>query len=197
LTNSSSQDPVTQLLLDLNHDAADSDTQQRLWDAVYLELRRIADRLMRSESTGHTLQPTALVHEAYVKLIDQKRAQWHDRAQFYAVAARIMRRILVDHAREKAALKRGGDHHRITLSDELFGSLNPMDPILETITLDRALDRLAKLSARMARVVELRVFGGLTMLEIAHVLGVSKRTADNDWVAARQWLTLEFAREGS
>jgi RNA polymerase sigma factor (TIGR02999 family) len=183
------RDHVTQLLLDLNL-VDDAEARQKLWDAVHDELRLIARRLMRSESQNHTLQATALVHEAFLKLVNQDRASWQNRAQFYAIAARVMRRILVDHARAKAAGKRGGGWQQVTLSTDLHGEITP---VLEIIALDRALEKLATLDERMSRVVELRIFSGLAMRDVAHVLSVSKRTADRDWLAARQWLTRELA----
>ncbi len=182
---------VTEILLRLNADDTDrADLNEHLYAAVYDELRRLAGRLMRAERAGHTLEPTALVHEAYIRLVDQTRVEWENRAHFFAIAARVMRRILIDHARRKARLKRGGGEQRVTW-DEALGITR--DPSYEVIALDSALTRLSKLDRRMERVVELRIFGGMTLKEIAHALGVSKRTIDDDWMVAKQWLTHELA----
>jgi RNA polymerase sigma factor (TIGR02999 family) len=164
----------------------------RLWDAVYPDMRAIAGRLMERERAPHTLDPTAVVHEAYLRLVDQTRVNWQNRAHFFAVGARIMRRILVDYARRRSRARRGGGAPHTTL-------LDAADPrsglILETMVLDQVLSRLKSLNSRMMRVVELRVFGGMTMDEIAMVLGVSKRTVDGDWKAARLWLNQAMAKE--
>lgn len=182
---------VTQILLELNRaDRDSSDASARLYEVVYDEMRRIAGRLMRGESPGHTLQPTALVHEAYIRLVDQTQVEWQDRAHFYAVAARIMRRILVDHARRRARLKRGGGAERVTWDEALVPGKEPEH---ETLALDQALTRLSELDPRMERVVELRIFGGMTVREIAHILGISTRTVDGDWMVAKQWLARELA----
>ncbi len=183
---------VTRILLELGRAGPDDPAvAAHLYEVVYEEMRRIAGRMMRGERPGHTLQPTALVHEVYIRLVDQTRVEWQNRAHFYAVAARIMRRILVDHARRRARLKRGGGEERVTW-DEALGL--GRDPSHETLALDRALTRLSELDPRMERVVELRVFGSLTVREVAHALGVSMRTVDNDWLVAKQWLTRELAR---
>jgi len=182
---------VTQILIELNRAGpGDPAVSARLYEVVYDEMRRIAGRLMRGERPGHTLQPTALVHEAYIRLVDQTRVEWQDRVHFYAVAARIMRRILVDHARRRARLKRGGAKERVTW-DEALGLGH--DPSHETLALDDALTRLSKLDPRMERIVELRVFAGMTVRETAHALGVSDRTVNSDWMVAKQWLTYELA----
>ncbi len=182
---------VTEILLELNAEGADqSQWSDQLYEVVYDELRHLAARLMRSERADHTLQPTALVHEAYMRLVDQTRVEWKGRAHFFAIAARIMRRILIDHARKKARLKRGGGEQRVTW-DEALGI--KQDPSYEIVALDSALTRLSKLDERMEKVVELRVFAGLTIKEIAYALGVSKRTIDDDWMVAKQWLTHELA----
>jgi len=185
------QHEITQFLLQLEAPGIDrTQVNERLYEAVYEELHRIADRLMHTEKIGHTLQPTALVHEAYIRLVDQTRVEWKGRAHFFAIAARIMRRILVDHARRKARRKRGGGEQRVTW-DENLGVCR--DPSFETIALDAALTRLSRLDQRMEQTVELRVFAGMTLKEIAQVLGVSRRTVDDDWNAAKQWLTHELA----
>ena len=143
---------------------------------------------MRRERPGHTLQPTALVAEAFLRLVDETQVQWQDRAHFLGIAARVMRQILVDHARRRAAVKRGHELRRVTFDENLGHGSNQS---FELLALHEALDRLAALDPRGARVVELRVFGGLTIDEIARLLDVSKRTVDNDWVVARMWLARE------
>jgi RNA polymerase sigma-70 factor, ECF subfamily len=153
---------------------------------VYDQLHEIAERKMRSERGDHTLQPTALVHEAFLRLVDQNRVHWQGRAHFCAVAANMMRRILVDHARRRASQKRGAAAAKVPLDDApgLSGGQNPLD----IVALDDLLDQLAQLNERHARVVELRFFTGLDVNETAHVLGVSPATVKNDWRAARAWL---------
>ena len=162
----------------------------QLLPLVYAELRRVAARQLRSERADHTLQPTALVHEAYHRLVDQRRVDWRNRAHFFGVAAQVMRRILVDHARRHGATKRG-DGVRCVSIDEATDVAAPDEmPIL---ALDHALDRLEKVDAALTRIVELRAFGGLTIEEAAHVLGVSPSTAKRDWRTAKAWLTRELA----
>jgi RNA polymerase sigma factor (TIGR02999 family) len=160
-----------------------------LLPVVYAELRRIAARQLGRERIGHTLQPTALVHEAYLRLVDQRRVDWQNRAHFFGVAAQIMRRILVDHARRHTAGKRGDRAQRISIDDapEL-----PAPAEMPVVSLDQALDRLEKIDADLARIVELRAFGGLTIDEAAHVLNVSPSTAKRDWRTARAWLNREL-----
>lgn len=153
--------------------------------AVYGELRRIADRYLRQEDPGHTLQPTALVHEAYLRLIDQTQVDWQNRAQFFGVAAQMMRRILVDHARSKHRDKRGGDAAKLPL-DEAVNWLQ--ERAANLLALDEALQSLAALDPRKSRVVELRFFGGLSVAETAEVLGVSPQTVLRDWKLAKAWL---------
>ena len=166
-----------------------ADRSDRLYAAVYRELHRIAVGLMRRERGDHTLQPTALVHEAYMKLVDAPDAAWQGRSHFYGIAARAMRQVLVDHARRHGAGKRGGDAERVTLATNL-GAVDGAD--LEILALHDALEELARTDARMARVVELRVFGGLTAPEAAAVLDVSLRTVDEDWRMAKMWLAREL-----
>src|SRR5262245_54431418 len=139
---------------------------------------------MRQESANHTFQPTALVHEAFVRLIGQREVQWRDRAQFFALASKMMRRILVDHARAKDADKRGGDHHRLSLAD--VDHLAPQ-PDLDLVALDDAMERLAAISELQARIVEMRFFGGLTVEETAEVVGIGKRSVDREWACAKAW----------
>lgn len=185
------QRDITEILQNLRHlEGEGTKVGDDLYDVVYHELRRIAGRLMRGERAEHTFQPTDLVHEAYLKLIDQTRVTWQDRAHFFAIAARIMRRILVDHARRKARLKHGGGAQRVTWTESI-GVQSQL--CLETLALDTAMSRLAELDPRMEKVVELKVFGGLTIREIAHALDVSTRTVDDDWRVAKQWLSNELS----
>jgi len=156
-----------------------------LMGAIYQDMRRLAASHMNAERRDHTLQPTALVHEAYVKLIDQRRSDWKDRLHFFAVASRIIRRILIDHAREQSARKRGGDRTLVRIGDQEFAAA-ARD--LDLLSLDEALAELATLDEQQARIVELRFFGGCTVDEVAELLGIGKRTVDRDWQAARAWL---------
>jgi RNA polymerase sigma factor (TIGR02999 family) len=179
---------VTALLGDWSRGNRTALTQ--LLPLVYAELRRVAARQLRSERADHTLQPTALVHEAYIRLVDQRQVDWRNRAHFFGVAAQVMRRILVDHARRHGANKRG-EGVRCVSMDEAKDIAAPNEmPIL---ALDHALDRLDKVDAELARIVELRAFGGLTIEEAAHVLGVSPSTAKRDWRTAKAWLNRELA----
>ena len=186
---------ITRILCELHQDPKGArEAANRLFEAVHGELRRMAGRLMRDERRGHTLQPTALVHEAYLRLADAESVDWQGRAHFFGVAARAMRQILVDHAREHAAAKRGGGLRRVTLDDRV-GMTNADE--LDLLDLDRILTRLAELDERMAQVVEYRVFAGMSVQEVAHVLGVSVRTVHNDWRVARMWLGRELTGKGS
>jgi RNA polymerase sigma factor (TIGR02999 family) len=182
---------ITRILLELSAPEADRDRiQSQLYEAVYSELRRVAGGLMRRERNDHTLQPTALVHEAYLRLVDQSLVRWENRAHFFGIAARAMRQILVDYARRHNAQKRGGDLHRVTLEENLAdsGQLS-----YEILALHEALERLEAEDPRMAQVVELRVFAGMFSREVAHALGVSKRTVDADWKFACMWLSREMS----
>lgn len=152
---------------------------------VYAELRRVAEAYLRRERGDHTLQPTALVHEAYLRLVDQKAASFTDKAHFMRVAARAMRRILVDHARARKAAKRGGGAAEVALEE---GMVLIENRAIDMIALDEALDELQKLDAEQAKVVELRFFAGLTSVEVSHVLGMSLRTVEREWAFARAWL---------
>jgi RNA polymerase sigma factor (TIGR02999 family) len=156
---------------------------------VYGELRRMAARRLRRERADHTLQPTALVHEAYLRLIDQRQVDWSNRAHFYGVAAQVMRRILVDHARRHSAGKRGEGVPRVSVESVQITAARSEIPILD---LDQALARLEKLDRGLAHIVELRAFGGLTIAETARVLNVSPSTAKREWRAAKAWLTREL-----
>jgi RNA polymerase sigma factor (TIGR02999 family) len=156
-----------------------------LMPLVYEELRRRASAYLRRERPGHTLQPTALVHEAYLRLVDQRRVAWQNRAQFFGVAAEMMRRILVDHARAKLTAKRSGMLSRVTLDPDVAVA-QPVD--VDVLDLDSALDRLASVDARKSRIAELRFFGGLSLKETGEVLNVSLTTVERDWQVARAWL---------
>lgn len=186
------RETVTRLLVRLRgaDEAARAEALQQVLELLYPELRRLAGRLMRRERQGHTLQPTALVHEAFLELVDETATSWECRAHFMGVAARVMRRILVDHARRRGANKRGGGLRHVTLDEALAAG---PERSLDLLHLDDALERLATLDARGAQVVEMRVFGGLTADEVATALGVSKRTVDSDWSVARMWLARELS----
>ncbi|MDH4063462.1 MAG: ECF-type sigma factor, partial [Acidobacteriota bacterium] len=166
------------------------DATQRLTELLYPELKRIARGLMRRERAGHTLQPTAVLHEAFVRLVGQAPEDWHDRAHFLGFATRLMRQVLVDHARRHQAAKRGAAGVRVTLDEDLMGGREPSFDILD---LDRALERYAALDPRGAQVAALRVFGGLTVQEAAACLDVSPRTVNGDWAVARLWLARELS----
>jgi RNA polymerase sigma factor (TIGR02999 family) len=181
---------VTALLLAWR--AGDIAAPDRLFPLVYDELRRIAHRQLGRERSDHTLDSTALVHEAYLKLVDQSRAQWADRSQFFAIAARAMRRILVDYARQHLAGKRGGRRERVTLSAETL-SLEERADLL--VAVDEALDRLRAIDGRASQVVECRFFGGYTEQETAAALGITDRTVRRDWARAKDWL-YDSLREG-
>ncbi len=171
---------ITDLLAELRHGR--SEALNRLFPMIYGELRRIAHRQLGPAGGGQTLGTTALVHEAYLKLVDQSRAQWQDRAHFFAVAAMAMRQILVDHARQHRALKRGGERRRVSLDEAMLPVEDQAEIVLQ---LNEALTRLAALDARLARVVECRFFGGLTEEETAEALGITARTVRRDWVKAK------------
>lgn len=178
---------ITALLADWQ--GGDAGAVDQLLPIVYDELRRIAHRQLRQERSDHTLSTTALVHEAYVKLVDQTRAQFADRAHFFAIAARAMRRILVDYARKRQAAKRGGGQHPVTLDDAVSMTGDREDTL---VAVDEALTRLALLDERLSRVVECRFFGGLTEEETATALRVTARTVRRDWVKAKGWLYQEL-----
>jgi RNA polymerase sigma factor (TIGR02999 family) len=184
----SSQD-VTRLLRDWGN--GDENAASKLFPIVYTELRRLARGYMSHERPDHTLQTTALIHEAYLRLAGQTRAKWQNRTQFFAVAAQMMRRILVDHARSRAYQKRGGAAANVPLDVEQSALIAP-ERGRELVALDSALERLAAFDARKAKVVELRYFGGLEAQEIADVLGVSAITVTRDWRMAKAWLRQEL-----
>lgn len=177
-------DGITQLLIDWGN--GDQAALEKLMPLVYSELRRLATNYLRRERTGHTLQPTALVNEAYLKLVGQKNAKWQNRAQFFAISAQLMRRILVDHARRHQAEKRGGSEQQrlsITTAEELV-----KDPAIDLLALNEALDELAKMDPQQSRIVELKFFGGLSIEETAEVLGIGHATVEREWKSARAWL---------
>ena len=175
-------DITTQLLAWRAGEASASET---LFPLVYDELRRIAHRQLGREQSGHTLDTTALVHEAYLKLVDQTRADWTNRSQFFAVASNAMRRILVDYARSYRTDKRGGAPRRVSLTDAMLVAEQRADTLL---AVDDALRELARIDERLSRVVECRFFAGLTEEETAEVLGVTARTVRRDWTKAKGWL---------
>lgn len=184
-----SREDVTQLLVKWGE--GDQEALERLMPLVYSELRRLAGSYLRRERQNHTLQPTALVNEAYLKLIDQRNAHWQNRAQFYGVAAQLMRRILVDHARQHKAAKRGGsDQQRlsITSAGQLGGKKLSAEPALDLLALHEALQELAVIDPQQERIVELKFFGGLSIEETAEVLGIGHATVERDWKMARAWL---------
>jgi RNA polymerase sigma factor (TIGR02999 family) len=176
---------VTQLLIRLT----DGNTQvlDDLLPLIYGELRQFANRYLRRERSDHTLQPTALVHEAYLKLVDQKNVRWQNRAHFFGVAANMMRRILVDHARKHTADKRGGEAEKLPLEEEIL-VVSSDEKSMELLALDEALENLAKIDEQKSRIVELRYFGGLSVEETAEVLGVSPITVKRQWRMAKAWL---------
>tara|TARA_R110002073_G_scaffold154287_7_gene309381 strand:+ start:21051 stop:21626 length:576 start_codon:yes stop_codon:yes gene_type:complete len=170
----------------------DPNAADQLADVVYDRMRNLAGYLLRGESPGHTLQPTALVNEAYLRLVDQSRVDWRGKSHFFAIGAKMMRRILVDHARGKKRQKRGGERQRIELDDNLCVSSRKDEDVL---AVEEALTKLAALDPRQAQIVELRFYGGLTMEEVAESLGVSKRTVESDWTMLRAWMRRELSDE--
>ena len=183
------QHEVTQILNEWSD--GDADAPARLMPFVYDELRRRARSYLARERISHTLQPTALVHEAYLRLVDQTRVNWQNRAHFFGLAANMMRRILVDHARARATGKRGGEDVRLSIEDVQI----PLEQrAANLVALDEALNELAKFDERKSKIVEMRFFGGLTDEEIAEVLGISSRTVLRDWQTARLWLYRELNR---
>jgi RNA polymerase sigma-70 factor, ECF subfamily len=184
-----SDDSITAMLGQLT--AGNRDVEAQLIPQIYEELRRLARNFMWQERGNHTLQPTALVHEAYARLVQQTQVPWQNRAHFFAAASQLMRHILVDHARARRADKRGGAQQQVTLDDAMLQANNRS---IDVLALNEAIDKLAALDARQARVVELHFFGGLTFEEIALVLTVSERTAKGDWSMARAWLKGELSK---
>ncbi len=184
------QEQITQLLKDWGEGRKEA--LDDLLPLVYAELRVKASRYLRNERAGHTLQTTALINEAYLKLVALNRIDWQSRNHFYAIASTAMRRILVDHAREKKRGKRGGDAYDLAL-DDAFGIATRERPV-DFIALDEALERLSRLDRRQAQVVELRYFAGMTNDETAEVLGVSSATVRLDWTMAKAWLRQELGK---
>ena len=176
------------MLRDWNN--GDREALDKLIPIVYEELRRQAARYLRRERPGHTLQTTGLIHEAYLRLIDQSSVQWQNRAHFFAISAQLMRRILVDHARSRQAAKRGGSDIKLPLEEGMIASEGTE---VDLVALDEALERLAGIDPQQGRVVELRFFSGLSVLETAEVLGVSPRTVKRDWNVAKAWLRREIS----
>ncbi len=172
------------------HSAGESSALERLLARVYDELRLIARHRIAREGAGHTLSPTDLVHEAYLKLVPVDRIDWHDRAHFYAIASRAMRNVLVDHALRRGAAKRGGGAVASTLDDDDGATEQPLEDL---IALGQALERLERMDPRQARVVECRFFGGLSLDETAEALGISPATVSRDWTFARAWLHHELS----
>jgi RNA polymerase sigma-70 factor (ECF subfamily) len=181
---------VTQLLA--NWSSGDLEAREALMPLVYGELRRLAASYLRRERSDHTLQPTALVHEAYLKLVEQKNVRWQHRSHFFAITAQLMRRILVDHARTHLADKRGSGAPKVSLTEAITMSNERPAALL---AVDESLTRLASLDAQQGRVVELRVFGGLTVEETAAVLGISQATVKRDWSMAKAWLLGEIEKD--
>jgi RNA polymerase sigma-70 factor, ECF subfamily len=186
-----SPEAVTELLRAWSD--GDDGALERLLPLVEAELRRLARGYMLRERRGHTLQTTALVNEAFVRLADARRVSWQDRAHFLGISARLMRRVLIDHARARGYRKRGGGAQRVTLDEGLVAS---PDPGLDVLALDRALEALAKVDARKSKVVELRFFGGLSVEETAEVLHLSSDTVKRDWRLAKLWLLRELEGVG-
>lgn len=186
---SSNKGDITELLRDWRN--GDKAAMDRLLPVVYDELRRLAASFFRRERLNHTLQPTALVHEAYLHLVNQSRVGWENRAHFFGAAAQLMRRILVDHARSHNAAKRGGGEIRVSLADDM-ALVEQRE--LDLIALDTALDELAALDAQQARTVEMRFFGGLSIEETAAVLDVSPATIKREWNTAKAWLYRRMRR---
>lgn len=180
---------ITALLFELSR--GNRDVEARLVPRVYAELRRAASRHMRRERANHTLQATALVNEAWLRLMEQPNRNWENRAHFFAIASRLMRQILVDHARKRLADKRGGAQQQVPMNEPLLATQH--EP-LDVLALDEALERFKAIDARGSRILELHFFGGLSFDETAHVLDVSTRTVKRDWSMARAWLHDELSK---
>ncbi len=189
--NSLNQTNVTMLLNAVGEGRENA--PEKLLEAVYDDLRRLAGAYMKKERDDHTLQPTALVHEAYLRLIDWKTVTWENRAQFFAVAAQVMRRVLVDHARQRGTHKRGSSAQKIQLEEVLSFPAAGRD--IDLLRLEDALETMEKQDPRQAKIVELRFFGGLTIEETAHVLNVSEMTVKREWTFAKTWFLRELTRD--
>lgn len=181
---------ITQILHDWND--GDKNAKERLLPYVYNELKRQARYLMSSERSNHTLQPTALVHEAFIKLSEQSGVDWKNRSHFFGIASRLMRQILVDHARKHAAAKRGSNPSHFSIDDV---QIAVVDRAASILALDEVLDKFAKIDERQAQIVEMKFFGGLNNQEIAEALEISERTVGREWQAARLWLYREISRK--
>jgi len=180
---------VTLLLAEMKR--GNTEALPRLIPLVYQELRRLAAHFLKEERPGHTLQPTALVHEAYMKLAGQTRAEWQNRAQFMAVAAQVMRRILVDYARQRVASKRGGGEAPLDVTVlEIAGGIEQSE---EMLAVDTAVERLNQIDPQQARVVEMRYFGGMSVEETAEAMDISPRTVKREWAMAKAWLRVEIS----
>jgi len=186
--------PVKANITELLHQWSSGKTEvaEELLPLIYDELHRRAAAFMRRERHNHTLQPTALVHEAYIKLIDQRNDDWNDREHFFAIASQVMRRILVDHARTRHRQKRGGSKDNLPLEDVLIAGADEAN--VDLIALDESMRKLAKLDPQQERLVELRYFGGLSLEEAAKAIGVSRATAAREWQVAKAWLHREMTR---
>ena len=187
MINQSAQD-ITQLLLAWG--SGDQKALDELMPLVYAELRKLAKNYMRGQRPGHTLQTTALVNEAYLRLIDSSRVNWQNRTHFFAISAQLMRRVLVDFARAKNSLKRGGERIQVTLDEKIE---TPSETVTDLVALDEALQNLAQMNERQSKIVELKYFGGLSEEEIGETLNVSYRTVRRDWNIAKAWLYRELS----
>jgi RNA polymerase sigma-70 factor, ECF subfamily len=181
--------PNHEITISLN--SGDEISPEKLLELVYDDLRKLAANYMRGERQDHTLQATALVHEAFIRLVDWKNVSWQNRAHFFAVAAEVMRKILVDHARKRSAQKRAGGEQKILLDEAVAFST---ESEIELLALEEVLSALEKQDARQARIVELRFFGGLSIEETAHVLGISETTVKREWTFAKAWVKKELKR---
>jgi len=181
---------ITQMLIELT--GGNKEVVNQILPHIYDELRRLAGSYLRRERSDHTLQPTALVHEAYMKLIDQKKVKWQNRAHFFGIAAQVMRRILMDHARKHSAEKRGGEAEKLPIEEEILVVSHGRSA--ELLALDEALEKLAQFDETKAKIVELRYFGGLSIEETAEVMGVSVPTVNRHWRMAKAWLHAEVSR---
>lgn len=190
--HSPSPHEVTRLLIDWSN--GDQAALDQLMPLVYAELRRLAHSYMARERSDHTLQTTALVNEAYLQLVDQKGLHWQNRAHFFGIAARLMRHILVDYARERNCVKRGGEARKVSLEE---GAEFSQEKAAEVVSLDDALNTLAEVDPQQSRIVELRFFAGLTVEETAEVLGISPATVKRDWAMAKAWLYHQISGRGS
>ncbi len=185
------QQNVTELLLSWSN--GNKEALDKILPIVYEELRKQASRYLRRERAGHTLQTTALIHEAYIRLVDQRNVRWQNRAHFFGISAQMMRRILVDHARAKGRAKRGGSEIRVSLDG---ANLIAKGTELDIVALDEALERLEQIDLQQSKIVELRFFSGLTVEETAEVLKISPATVKRDWSMAKAWLHREVTRNG-